>query len=342
MKQKLIFFGMLFFAFVQISKANLFRVGYPGTPRAGVDFSDFQSAHDAAAAGDTIQVYGSGSGAVYKKLNIIGFGYNFDANANLQAIGTDNPSNFSINFYGGSNGSVVTGISGNVYIVGSDINGNPQDVSNITINRCRGGEILFYDNADYGNISNINIYSCYDLYIASAFNQKPVTNISIYNTRVYDVSLNNGSSTLYFQNCIFRSAPILNSAAVLFENCIFETSGPSGSNIVSNNSLFAYSDPYAGTGNLYGVNMSTVFTYIPANQSSETYYQLLPGAGNPARNHGKIGTTIVDCGIFGGSPAYSYRLSGVPAVPAIYQLTAPSTNAGSNPYNVTVSVRANN
>ena len=49
-----------------------------------------------------------------------------------------------------------------------------------------------------------------------------------------------------------------------------------------------------------------------------------------------------DAGIYGGEAAFRYKLSGVPAVPAIYKLTAPSNSATSNPYNITISVRSNN
>jgi len=44
------------------SLAAFRRVGYNGIARAGVDYTDFTSAHTAAATGDTIQIYGTFSG----------------------------------------------------------------------------------------------------------------------------------------------------------------------------------------------------------------------------------------------------------------------------------------
>ncbi|MEO8568333.1 MAG: hypothetical protein ABI419_04340, partial [Ginsengibacter sp.] len=106
----------LFIAALLISNfcfAKIFRVGYNGLPLTGVDYADLQSAQDAANAGDTVQVYTSSttSGSINKQLVIIGYGYNFDANANLQAIGTDAPSSANINFDSGSDGTIVSGIS---------------------------------------------------------------------------------------------------------------------------------------------------------------------------------------------------------------------------------------
>ncbi len=96
-----------------LSFAAIRRVGYAGTPKTGIDYPDFQSAHDASANNDTIQIYGNiNGGTVTKPLVIIGFGYNFDVNPNLQAIGTDQPSYANLYFSPGSNGSNVSGVSG--------------------------------------------------------------------------------------------------------------------------------------------------------------------------------------------------------------------------------------
>ncbi len=77
-----------------ISFGKIFRVGYNGLALTGVDYADLQSAQDAANAGDTIQIYTSiaTNGTINKQLVIIGYGYNFDVNTGLQAIGTDAPS----------------------------------------------------------------------------------------------------------------------------------------------------------------------------------------------------------------------------------------------------------
>ena len=70
---------VLVLSFTNSANAKIRRVGYFGTPVTNTDYSDLQSAHDAAAANDTIQVYPGSWYATYsKKLVTLGYGYFID------------------------------------------------------------------------------------------------------------------------------------------------------------------------------------------------------------------------------------------------------------------------
>src|SRR5438067_6111385 len=94
------------------ANAKIRRVGYFGTPVTNTDYTDLQSAHDAAAAGDTLFVYPGSWYATYsKKLITMGYGYFVDtstlhkqANAGLQNI--TGSLQITITLAAGSNNSV--------------------------------------------------------------------------------------------------------------------------------------------------------------------------------------------------------------------------------------------
>ena len=74
--------------------------------------------------------------------------------------------------------------------------------------------------------------------------------------------------------------------------------------------------------------------------SSDAKWQL--ATNSVAKNAGIIpGTsTATDCGMYGGTNPY--KASGIPAVPAFYKLSAPSSTATTSPYTITFSARSNN
>ena len=77
-------FAIVFIMATQPANAKIRRVGYWGTPVNNTDYADLQSAHDAAAANDTILVFpGSWSATYSKKLVTLGYGY-FTDTASLQ------------------------------------------------------------------------------------------------------------------------------------------------------------------------------------------------------------------------------------------------------------------
>ena len=363
--KKSLLFCVSVFLISSLSFANILRVGYNGIAFTGVDYGTIQQANDAATAGDTIQVYGSVSGGtISKKLTILGFGYNFDVHAGLQAIGTDAPSYISSIYFGaGSDGSIILGISaGGIYI--GDVNGTHLAVSNITIDRCFS-YVNFYNGAYYGASSNIKILSSviWQIYMnGQQPTDYPITNLQVFNCYVSYVGLSNTATSAVFLNCVSPSPTVsgtalsLTNAGVLVRNCIFGYSNAAANiNTIYENNFFTEAQPAVappGTNNWWGQTFANLFTRITQADDNASYYGYTAEfdenyftlkSGSPAINGGFDGNNApTDCGIFGGEVPYIYKLSGVPAVPAIYKLTAPTLNASSNPYNVTISVRSNN
>ena len=100
--KKYFFLAIIFLVLFISANANIRRVGYNGIPLTGVDYSDFTSAMNESANGDTIQIYGNASGgysAITKRLVIMGFGYNLDVRPNLQVNSTNAPSYFTGGWY---------------------------------------------------------------------------------------------------------------------------------------------------------------------------------------------------------------------------------------------------
>ena len=198
-----LFFATIFFT--SIANAKIFRVGYTGLPLAGVDYTIAQSqqAQDDASAGDTIQIYGNSINmTIDKQLVIIGFGYNFDVNPNLQAIGTDQPSNVNLFLNTGSGGTIVSGVSGN-FVISATANAT-DGISDITFQRGNGAFNL-YNYISYGPISNIKIISCVAQNIFRSFrgvDAKPITNFQIFNSILTGVTLEGVGTSATIVNCV--------------------------------------------------------------------------------------------------------------------------------------------
>lgn len=341
--------------------ATIRRVGYNGIALTGVDYASINAAQTDSAPGDTIQIYGSESGTITKRLVIMGFGYNFEVHPNLQVLGTDAPSNANLTFGAGSDGSIATGLSGS-FTIGTD---NSPTVSDITFQRCYGS-FTFYNNAVYSQISNVKILSSVITSGGMVWNSPddfPVTNLQVYNCIIGGgFNLYKSGTTASFINCVSASPSIvgnfslgLNDAGVLVKNCILGGANTSTNiNTVYESNFFAETQPAvlpAGSNNRWGNDWTVLFNRLGATSDQpshhgyavfdEEYFVLK--AGSPAVNGGFNGSNAAtNCGIYGGEAAYVYKLSGVPAVPAIYKLTAPGNAATTNPYNVTISVRSNN
>lgn len=324
--------GVLFIS--QSTSARILRVGWSGPQVSGVDFGDVNGAITAASAGDTIQLYQNASVSsayVNKQLVFLGYGYNLDVNPNLQAVPTVT-NTVTLYFISGSANSKVQGVLFSGYI-GAD---------NITLSRCKGDVTLGY-NPQIGPvaISNPSVVSSY-LSISAQYGA--VSNALISNniiTSFYGSASFNG----LIANNVFTY--VLNEAGSsnVTNNIFAYGACPSGGNAVYTNNVVsaqANSCPLTGSNNKFGIDPSTVFV----NWNSGTFgseANLALSASSPAKNAGVDGSNNpTDDGIYGGNNAFIYKLSGIPAIPAVYKLTAPSTSASTNPYTITVSVRSNN
>lgn len=363
--------------------ATIRRVGYIASiqPVSGLDYNNFQAAHDASAAGDTIQLYSSTtgsvtySGTINKFVVIMGPGY-FTNSYSLS--GTESPNNNLQNMPGvissctfaidlGSAGTIMQGLNGLSLNTIDQVNA----LNNITINRCRNVSVSF---ANSGNCNGWVIAQCYGVTIVqtgpnAGFNgNRTINNLSIRNSVIF-ASLGFSTSpagtytgnTIYNCNFLIGASLSLNNAVFTIQNCIFEnqsfagvtnvafvkccTTAGSAGNPMSTNA--------GSSGNTFNITIANIYVGYPANpvvSGANTYSNdgrfVLKSGTNPAIGGGFLpGTsTVTDCGIFGGiSPGTTpYVLSGIPAIPVYYKLGAPSAVTTGSSYTVTFSVRNNN
>lgn len=104
-------------------------------------------------------------------------------------------------------------------------------------------------------------------------------------------------------------------------------------NTISNNILAA--DGTDANGNQYNVDMATVFADFDGSLEYSTDAKWQLKAGSPAIGAGTGGE---DCGAFGG--VTPYVLSGIPALPHIYDATIPSTASSQEGLPVTIKVKS--
>ncbi|GAA4343091.1 hypothetical protein [Flaviaesturariibacter amylovorans] len=320
--------------FSQSANARVLRVGYQGPQVAGTDYQNLQSAVDAATANDTLQLYQNnygGTATVTKRLVFVGFGYRLAQNPGLQAVpAAANTSTLS--FRAGSENSVVQGISGNIYIA----------AENVTVSRCSGNVYLGYNtNAVHVPVTNVTVTASHiDLY----GNYGAVSNAHISNCIINVNNLSN-SAGLYTNNVMIGNNPVF--GAFVVKNSIFTYNAtwacPTGINAIFENNLFASSCTVTGANNQLNVPMANVFEDWNGFTNGGSESLLALKAGSPALGFGVSGTnTPTDAGIFGGDAGLVYKPGGIPAIPSIYQLSAPQLNATTNPYTITISVRSNN
>ena len=313
------------------SSAKIWRVNNAGIP---ADFTTIQAAHDDATvlAGDTLHIEPSwisyGALVSTKKLIILGPGYFLDLNTNQQA----NPAiatieSFTLNT--GSSGTVISGLT----ITST----NNISTGNITISRNHiSSNIYLSRDYSYSDIIISGNYNINSVNHSGSSNATLITNVLIYNNLLGFVSLSVQYSGVIANN-IFTS---YNSSTYNFtiKNNICTTSSnysvfTGNFNTISNNICATSLGLPEGNGNQISVSMTTVFVGATGN-STDGQWQL--ANGSPALGAGLNGE---DCGMYGGSTPY--HLSGLPEIPSVYFLSAPSTSNGDT-LPVTISVKTNN
>ncbi len=327
-------FTMLLIAATAISiqtSAAKWRVN--NTPESSAQFTTITDAYNAASDGDTIYVEGSASSysdglSVIKKIIFIGPGYFLDSNPETQANAFQASFSGSFSFEDGSAGSKVMGMhfSGYIYVYTVDI----------TIER------------------NIFIYSAY-VYLIAGYNLDDLKIINnyfageYYYTAIYGISIQGNLliANNFFQ-AIINIGGTTNFQSIVLINNVFDADITANNAIISNNIMrsglltttnsvishnIANSTQFGNqNGNLENVDMNTVFVGLIDN-SADGQWQL--AAGSPAIGAGENGE---DCGIFGGS--FPYKLSGLPAVPAIYHLDA--STVPTNTLNINIKTKSHN
>jgi hypothetical protein len=299
-------------------------------PAADPDYTTLQAANDNANPGDTIYMEGSTiayDGAnIDRKLVIIGPGYFLSDNDSTQANSLDANINGSLVFLAESAGSTITGIIGNHIDIRA---------SNIAFTRCKVSTIYFN-----GEIENILVTQNFATMIYAESYSAKITNSVISNNIVYYyINANSNSGSLQILNNVVQGiagAPISVYNSTISNNILTSTTNKlteNTGNVITNN-IFAYAGTNAN-GNKYSITMSTVFVDFSGslNYSDDAKWKLK--AGSPAIGAGVSG---VDCGAFGGPTPYV--LSGIPALPHIYEAAIPGVGYSGTGLSCTIKIKA--
>ena len=334
-----LFFIATLVCFFQLqSFATIRRVGFINSvsPVNGLDYSNFQSAHDAAAVGDTIQLYpsvsGSGnsfSGTIIKRLVVLGPGYNYNTynlpgsgiiNSGLQILpGGIYSTSFTMGL--GSAGTIFSGING-LSLSTSNI---LDPLNDITVSRCRSVSLSF-DNSGICNnwiISqciSVNIYQ--GGYGASFSGNRSITNLRIENT--FGVGINYSASG--------PQSPVgINSGQIL--NCILGYAiGSTGTDVTGynylslNNSVFVIQN-CIDLGHFPGTKVSNTI-YI--NNLTITSATNNPVFTNPGSSGNVFNISTTGNAIFVGYPTNTSGSTTLYSPDAAFQLspTSIAKNAG--------------
>lgn len=311
--------------------AKIWRVN--NTIGSGANFTQVTdaAASSSVAAGDTLYVEGSPdtyySLDLKKRLVIIGPGYFLSgnrSNTGLQYNGY--PVDITVFIDSTASGTVIMGLSGTIYLYPS--------TDNVTLSRNKSN-IYNYGVKAGAKVSNLKVtqnYCALGLSALSLENAEITSNIIISGCQL--ASTEN-------TNCLFRNnvIDIYNPSITGFyvSNNIFLSVSATFVNCTIKYNLSNANNLPAGNNNKNSVVMTTVFT---GTGSIDGAYQLL--ANSPATGAGEpINGITPDCGAFG--TADPYRLSGIPPIPTIYQLSVPaSVPSSATTMTVTLSTRSNN
>ncbi len=316
----------MIFAYINVS-ATVWRVN--ATPNSDPDFTTLQTAHDDASVvnGDTLYLEGSTFGAgglsISKQLTIIGNGYFLGENPETQQNISPSIISTYVYCYAGSEGSKFTGCTFNasVYLY----------TNNITLERnyFAYGQNQIYTQSNCSDILILgNYFHSHPTWNSLSFNNTH-TNILVANNLFVGRIVVNGNFGGIFANNIFTN-PVTIHNSTLVNNIAHST-------VNMTNCLYEYN---IGTSTQFGnqngnqENVLTTDLYVGATgNSTDGQYQLK--VGSPAIGAGEDGA---DIGIYGGESPYV--LSGLPAIPAIYDLDAQSLPT--NSLDVTVKAKSHN
>lgn len=318
MKKVVLLTGLVMFILVS-SNATVWRVN--NTPGVNASFSTFSAAHNAAYvySGDTIYLEPGagtyGDVTITKKLIIIGNGYFCSENIETQSnISTSRFDKITLN--NGSQGTIIEGCQFEEMSI---------NTSNIVIQRnfmSNSGGGLYFNTNDIANIIIRDNYlftggtTSYSSYYSIKSTVIGVNNVVISNNFIkvlatgsddYSLYLNSGFSGVIENNVIIGNTYVNNSSC---RNNIQVSGTFTQTNCTYTNNLGSSTQFGTSNGNQQNVIMANVFL---GAGSTDGQWQLKPGS--PAIGAGVGG---VDCGMFGGD--FPYVLSGIPAIPAIYQL----------------------
>lgn len=346
MKNITVFFGFIFFGLITTSNAQVWRLN--NIPGVDADFTTtLQNAVDSVSDGDTIYVEpssdGYGDAIITKKVILIGSGYLKNYNDSTQANLSDSRVG-ELYFSSGSQGSKVSGLK--IY---GQYTADDRYYFLIEINT---DSITIQKNYIYANMSSCNWGQgdCHGYVINLIGSRKDVTIqqnlirssvVGATGTHNYAIRLHTGPyENVIIRNNILKSVNSVNNWAINEQNSHPNTGVTINNNVIvgsvntyntlhinniiisgsffnqtglSANNL-SNSDQYPDeNNNQQNITMNDVFI----NYSSNIDNDFILKSGSPAIDAGYNGG---DCGIFGnGFGGYPYVLSGMPAIPSIFE-----------------------
>ncbi|HOD17715.1 MAG TPA: hypothetical protein PKJ14_03610 [Candidatus Cloacimonadota bacterium] len=292
-------------------------------PGITADFNNLDVACSSSQVADydTLYVYGSptqyANANLARPLTIIGPGYFLGQNPGLQNNLTPARVDY-ITFDVGSSGSLISGMT---------ITNLTVYASNVVVQRNCIYELWIYGSnciVLQNYISNPQVWQT-EIYVNGA-NYLISNNYIPMGGNGWSFQATSNSSGVFANNivegsCEFYNAEVYNCIFSIFDdywgrNFNFDANTSFHHNVfrAMNNWNWQTNTTITGEGNLYDVPGEL---YV-ATGSQDGYYQLCPGS--PAIG---VGISGQDCGIFGGLTPY--HLSGIPAIPTIYEFTAPAT-----------------
>jgi hypothetical protein len=315
----------------------------PGSDPCDHCFTNLQDAENDpfVEPGDTLHLEPSpvsyGDIELDKRLVIIGPGYRLGQgttnNAGLQA-NNGVAMIHGVTFNTNSDGSKLTGVvigDGSLYggiAIGS--------VNNITLDRN-----FHWARSISFNGSGINYFTITRCYFEGAGITTPlydqvVSNVVIANNYFNgSISTDETFSNVTITNNLFNWNGMHSPWGAEVKNNIFVLGSMAvNNNVIHHNAAAGASSLPAGFNNLNGVVFTSVFN--PAFTSDDQKWRL---SSNYLTYMNLVGDDNTVPGMFGGNTPY--QPSGVPAIPAVYQMTAPSTAIQGTPINVTIGTRSN-
>jgi hypothetical protein len=321
------------------AEAKIWRIdnngGSPG------DFTTAQAAHDAAtvAVNDTLYFNGSGTGygslTMTKRLYLFGPGYFLSENPQTQAV-TNTAYISELRVMPAAAGSAITGM---------EFTRARLFASNTLFKRNR-----LYLNGDHPLVvgdqgqfvgsytpSNVIVTQNYiesngggrALWVFGGCSNIIVTNNLIHSNNPGWHAVYADASLIFANNIVYG---LLRTQSTNVTNTYLYGGGLEGSGNSYNNNICNSTQFPAGNGNIQNQSFATVCVN---SGSTDGVFQLK--AGSPAIGAGVGG---VDMGMFGGSDPYV--LSGLPAIPAIWFFSAPSSGSGAGGLQIQIKAKSHN
>jgi hypothetical protein len=324
---------LLCFGFLA-ANATSWRVN--NNPAIDADFSTFEAAVAGASAGDTLYIEGTpfsyGTQVLDKRLVLIGPGYYLTENDSTQV--SSNEAIFKIFTIDTlASGSSIYGIVFEWY---AEING-----SNVVFSRNHVATAS-YETIYIGEDNPVNNCVVTQNYCGSISSSSyhPSLNILISNNYVEEqITLYDNASCVLFNNVVKNRVSVYNS--IVKNNIIYNAASYQGF-MENENNIFEYNMANIatippGTGNVTDIDPLEVFADYDGSLGYSTDGKWQLKEGSPAIGAGENGT---DCGIFGGTSPYV--LSGLPAVPHIYEAIVPTSGSAASGLPVTIKVKSQN